>query len=164
MIDIERDSPVPIHEQITIQIMAHIASGDLKAGARLAEYRMFAQRLLTNPSVVARAYNDLEIEGALKKDASGEMEVVAGASVTCRVRLQEMAGQRIRQAVIQGLAWGLPESEIHKAVEQAVAAAQTQPLSPDQTRTAIKKSTHATSDRTSQGIQVLSRQAGPGST
>ena len=62
MFDIQHDSPVPIHEQITSQIRAHVASGALKAGTVLAEYRAFAQELLTNPQVVARAYAELDGE------------------------------------------------------------------------------------------------------
>lgn len=163
MIDIDIDSPVPIHEQITHQLMAHIASGDLKAGAKLAEYREFAQRYLTNPQVVGRAYAFLEGEGVLNREPSGIMIVTEGAAVICRVRLQETAYQSIRKAVTQGLAVGLPESEIRKAVDQALAAALVPPLSPEEVVTAFKKPTHATSHRDSQGIQVLSRQIGPGS-
>ena len=36
MIDIQHDSPVPIHEQIASQLMVHIAAGDLAAGSKLA--------------------------------------------------------------------------------------------------------------------------------
>ena len=67
MFDIQHDSPVPIHEQITSQIRAHVASGAVKEGTVLAEHRTFAQELLTNPQVVARAYADLEAEGVLTK-------------------------------------------------------------------------------------------------
>ena len=163
MIDIDHDSPVPIHEQITTQLMAHVAAEDLKPGAKLAEYRAFAQQLLTNPNVVARAYADLEVDGVLRKDAAGGIEVAEGAAIICRVRLQDLASQRIRQAVMQGLAWSLPESEIHRAVEQALAAAKAQQTSAEELLKGIKKSTHASSHRASQGIQVLSRQKGPGS-
>src|SRR4051795_13596780 len=99
MIDIQHDSPIPIHEQITGQLRAHIASGALKPGARLAEYRAYAQQLLTNPQVIARAYDELEEEGVLEADAAGNMEVTVGAVGICRHRLQEIACQHLRQAV-----------------------------------------------------------------
>ncbi|HWY86815.1 MAG TPA: GntR family transcriptional regulator [Gemmataceae bacterium] len=161
MFDIQHDSPVPIHVQITGQIRAHVASGALKAGARLAEYRAFAQALLANPQVVARAYEDLEQEGVLAKSPGGGMEVTAGASVICRLRLQDIGRERIRQAVAQSLALGLAEAEIVSAVEQELAAARARPLSPDELLTAIKKPTHERSHRDSQGIQDLSRQSRP---
>jgi GntR family transcriptional regulator len=163
MFDIQHDSPVPIHEQITGQIRAHVASGALKPGARLAEYRAFAQELLTNPQVVARAFGDLEFEGVLKKCPSGDMEVAVGAAVLCRLRLQDMARERIRQAVAQGLAAGLEEGDVAEAVEHELAAARTQPLSPTELLKAIKKSPHESSHRDSQGIQDLSRKKSSGS-
>jgi GntR family transcriptional regulator len=162
MFDIQHDSPVPIHEQITSQIRAHVASGALKSGALLAEYRAFAQELLTNPQVVAHAYADLEDEGVLKKVSSGGMEVSDEAAVICRVRLQDMAGERIRQAVALGIAWGLTDAEIVKAVERELAASKVQPLSADEVLQAMKKPTHESSHRDSQGIQDLSRRNRPG--
>jgi GntR family transcriptional regulator len=162
MMDIQHDSAVPIAEQITVQIMAHVASGALQAGARLKEYRAFAQELLANPQVVARAYADLEYDGVLKKGPGGVMEVTAGAAVICRVRLQDRARRRLRDAAAEALTWGLAEAEIHKAVDEAVASAQA-PLSAAELQTAIKKASHETSHRASQGIQDLSRQKSTGS-
>ena len=163
MIDIQHDSPEPIHEQITNQIQANVASGALKPGVKLAEYRALAQELLINPQAVARAFSDLERDGVLKKISPGGMEVTAGAAAVCRVRLQETARGRIRQAVARGLAAGMVEAEILNAVEQEMAAARAQPLTADELQRAIKKPTHERSHRDSQGIQDLSRQAGPGS-
>jgi GntR family transcriptional regulator len=161
MIDIQHDSPVPIHEQITSQLMAQVAAGTLKAGARLAEYRAFAQHLLTNPQVVAKAYGELEWEGVLARQAEGGMEVTANAALICRLRLQEKARNKIREAVAQGMAWGLADSEIREAVEGQLAAPA--PLTDAEVVNAIKKPTHASSHRNSQGIQVLPQQksAGP---
>src|SRR5579859_8030976 len=162
MIDIQHDSPVPIHEQITGQIRGHIASGALKAGARLAEYRALAQEVLANPQVVARAYADLLAEGVLAKCAAGTMEVTAGAAVICRVRLQDSARARLREAAAQALSAGLPEGEILSAVEQGLRAARAEPLTPGESATAIQKPKHDSSHRNSQGIQDLSRQKGAG--
>lgn len=158
MFDIQHDSLVPIHEQLTIQIRAHVASGALRAGAVLAEYRAFAQELLTNPQVVSRAYGELEAEGVLKKDSGGGMAVCKGADVICRLRLQEMARERVSAAVALGTAWGLTDAQISETVEQALAAGKVAPLSADEILQAMKKPAHETSHRASQGIQDLSRQ------
>jgi GntR family transcriptional regulator len=160
MFDIQHDSPVPIHEQLTNQIRGHIATGALVAGARLAEYRALAQELLTNPQVVARAYGDLEWEGVLKPAPAGTMEVTPAAQGICRVRLQELARQMLRQAVAQSVAAGLADAEIATTVEQHLAAARAAMLSQDDLRTAIKKPTHER-HRASQGVQDLSRQDRP---
>jgi DNA-binding transcriptional regulator YhcF (GntR family) len=161
MIDIQHDSPVPIHEQIIAQLMAHVATGNLNAGARLEEYRAFAQRLLTNPQVVARAYAELEADGVLKSHKSGGMEICAGAAVICRVRLQDDAMRRLRQAIAQAFSVGLAESEIRQAVDGELAVPPASPLSAAEALNAIKKS-HARSHRDSQGIQDLSRKKGAG--
>src|SRR5579863_9095295 len=89
MFDIHHDSPVPIHEQLTGQIRAHIASEALKAGVILKEYRALAQELLANPQVVARAYAELTADGVLKTMPDGGMAVTAQAGVICRLRLQQ---------------------------------------------------------------------------
>jgi GntR family transcriptional regulator len=163
MIDIQHDSPVPIHEQITGQLRGHIASGALKAGAKLAEYRALAQELVTNPQVVARAYGDLEWDGVLKKGPTGVMEVTEGAAVICRMRLQDAARAQLRRAIANGSACNLSEADIRQIVEEALAG-KVEPLSPDELKHAIKKQpTHDSSHRDSQGIQDLSRQKSPGS-
>lgn len=163
MFDIQHDSPVPIHEQIANQIMTHVAAGDLPAPATLPDYRKLAQELLTNPQVVARAYADLEWEGVLKKHPAGGMEVIAGADVICRGRIHELARQRLRDAVRQGLASGLVDAEIRHTVEQTLVAPPLEPVSPADLSTSIKKSSHASRHRDSQGIQDLSWEKGSGS-
>ncbi len=161
MFDIQHDSPVPIHEQITNQIRAHVASGALRTGAVLAEYRAFAQQLLTNPQVVARAYADLQAEGVLTKDSAGALAVSAGADVICRERMRIIANEHLRRAVALGVACGLGDAEIENSVAAALAASKIQPLSADEILQAIKKPTHESSHRATQGIQDLSRKKSP---
>ncbi|MFO0966444.1 MAG: GntR family transcriptional regulator [Gemmataceae bacterium] len=166
MIDIQHDSPVPIHEQIIEQLRVHIATGALKPGVSLPEFRAFAQQLVANPQVVARAYADLEWEGVLQRDEEGRAAITPGAALTCRMRLQDGVRRQLRQAVSKGLAVGMSESEIREGLEQAFLAATTPPprtTPASQAIQATKKPTHETSHRDSQGIQVLPRQKGPGS-
>jgi DNA-binding transcriptional regulator YhcF (GntR family) len=138
MIDIQHDSPTPIHEQITLQIIVHVAWGDLPAGTRLADYRAFAQQLLTNPSQVAQAYADLEGQGVLRKVPAGGMEVIAGADAVCRAHLHDQARQRIRQALRQAQSAGLSEGEIRQTIEQTLTIAPARPLSPTELLTSFK--------------------------
>jgi GntR family transcriptional regulator len=162
MFDIQHDSPVPIHEQLTSQIRVHVASGALKEGANLKEYRAWAQELLTNPQVVAKAYAELESEGVLIKGKDGTMVVNVGAALLCRLRLQDIALGHIGHAVALGLACGLNDAAIQQAVEQALAAGKNQPLTNEQILQAMKKPKHEFSHRASQGIQDLSRKKGAG--
>ncbi len=161
MFDIHHDSPVPIHDQLTDQIRADIASEALKAGAILKEYRAFAQELLANPQMVARAYAELTAEGVLQTVPDGGMEVMPQANVICRLRLQQSARERLRNAVIHGHDWGLSEADMRATVEQALAAAHAAPVSGKELTQAIKKPSHETSHRALQGIQDLSRKGRP---
>jgi GntR family transcriptional regulator len=172
MIDIQPDSPVPVQEQITGQIMAQVASGALPPGARLAEYRAFAEQHLTHPQVVARAYAELEWEGVLVKGPTGVMEVTSDAAVVCRIRRQYTARQLLRQAVADAVAAGLGEGDIRQAVDQALAALgaglPTPPPAlgaglPTPSHESSAKATHASDHRDSQAIQILPRQGGRGS-
>jgi GntR family transcriptional regulator len=163
MFDVQADSPVPVHEQIFAQVIGHIATESLKAGAQLPEYRALAQRLLTHPQVVARAYADLEWEGVLTPSAGGGMEITSDAAVICRIRQRHLAGQQLRQAVAEARRRSLDQAEIRKIVEQELSAP-----SPDGARLTsdsedARNPTHVSSDSTSQGIQVLPRQASGGS-
>jgi GntR family transcriptional regulator len=164
MFDIEHDSPVPIHEQITSQMRGHIASGTIAPGSPLADPRAFAQQLLVNPNVTSRAYADLEREGVVKRLANGSLVVSESAYAICRLRVQDAGRQRLSEAVTAALAAGLADHEITAYVERLLAAAKAGPLRGDQLLHAIKKPTHETdagSHRASQGIQDLSRKEGP---
>ena len=160
MIDIQHDSPIPIHDQIAGQLRAQIATGVLAAGAKLPDSRVFAQELVANPWAVAKAYGDLEWEGVLAKAPGGRMVVTAGAAVVCRLRLQDAAKERLQQAVAQAVSAGLVDAEIIKTFEQALAAAHAVPLTELELRNAIKKPTHERRHRDSSAIEDLSRQEG----
>jgi GntR family transcriptional regulator len=56
---------VPIYQQLTDQICAAIARGRLRPDERLPSVRELSQMLVVNPNTVARAYTELEREGAL---------------------------------------------------------------------------------------------------
>ena len=162
MFDIHHDSSTPIHEQIVEQIRTHIATGALKTGAKLAEHRAFAQELLTNPQVVAKAYAALEKDGVLTREPSGVMTVTAGAGEICRGRTRETAQTRLRHAVAAVVAAGLTDAEVSSVVERELAACKAPPIPPDRMSQAIKNATHEPSHRDSQGIQELSRKTGLG--
>jgi GntR family transcriptional regulator len=58
-------SGIPIYEQLTDQICAGVARGQLRADQRLPSVRELSQLLVVNPNTVARAYTELEREGVL---------------------------------------------------------------------------------------------------
>jgi len=62
---IDTSSPTPVYQQIISQIKYAIATGALQPGDRLPTVRDVAAENRINRNTVARAYSDLEREGAI---------------------------------------------------------------------------------------------------
>jgi GntR family transcriptional regulator len=154
IIDIQPDSPVSIHEQIITQVIAGVAAGTLKPGARIPGARELAQKLVIHPDAVARAYQELEWLGVVKAGADREAEVTADAAVVCRIQRQEAARRRVREAVREALASGLADQAVRTVVEDELA----RPTG----RGVPRSSAHEAGDRDSQAIQALPPQDGRG--
>jgi GntR family transcriptional regulator len=58
-------SSVPIYQQIKEQVRKGIDGGLLEPGDRLPSVRELAAQLLVNPNTVAKAYQELELEGVV---------------------------------------------------------------------------------------------------
>ena len=63
MITIDTSSATPPFEQLRVQLVAEIASGELAGGARLPTVRKLAEDLGLAPNTVARTYRELEADG-----------------------------------------------------------------------------------------------------
>ncbi|MCR9139995.1 MAG: PLP-dependent aminotransferase family protein [Alphaproteobacteria bacterium] len=63
---IDRNSPVPVFEQICKSVRAQTASGELAAGTRMPPTRVFATELGVSRSTIVTAYEQLVAEGYLK--------------------------------------------------------------------------------------------------
>jgi GntR family transcriptional regulator len=123
IIDIEADSPVPIYEQITAQVVYAVAAGALEPGALIPSVRALAERLRVNPNTVARAYQELEREGVVASRRGLGMEVTAAAPGLCRTRRQETVRERIRAALREAVASALSPEQVRKLVEEELARA-----------------------------------------
>jgi len=66
IITVDPSSPVPPYEQVRAAITTAIDDGSLSPGARLPTVRELAGNLALAPNTVARAYRELESEGALE--------------------------------------------------------------------------------------------------
>jgi DNA-binding transcriptional regulator YhcF (GntR family) len=63
MIAIDASSAVPPFEQLRMQLVQQIASGQLAGGVRLPTVRKLAEDLGLAPNTVARTYRELEADG-----------------------------------------------------------------------------------------------------
>lgn len=62
---IDPSSGTPIYRQIVDQVRQAVASGVLRAGERLPSVREMAVDLAVNPNTIAKAYQELERDGAI---------------------------------------------------------------------------------------------------
>ena len=63
MLLINPKSPVPPFEQLRLQLIEQVRSGELAAGTRLPTVRRLAEDLGIAPNTVARTYRELEADG-----------------------------------------------------------------------------------------------------
>lgn len=66
MISIDSRSAVPPFEQLRVQLIEQVQSGELAAGTRLPTVRKLAEDLGLAPNTVARAYRELEADGFIE--------------------------------------------------------------------------------------------------
>ncbi len=112
------DSPVPIYEQITAQIVFRIAAGDLVPGELVPSVRDLAQRMLVNPNTVARAYQDLERVGVLEAKRGRGMEVTSEGPPLCDQLRRDIVRARLRDVLREAMAGSLTLEEVQEFVEQ----------------------------------------------
>jgi GntR family transcriptional regulator/MocR family aminotransferase len=75
LVEVERDSGVPLHRQIEASIRHSIRSGRLPVGIALPATRMLARELAVSRGVVVEAYQQLVAEGYLTSKAGGYTRV-----------------------------------------------------------------------------------------
>src|SRR5689334_25110474 len=80
-------SGVPIYLQLMEQVKHSIETGALRAGEQLPGIRPLAEELVINPNTVAKAYRELEHEGAI------ELRQGAGAFVSAGLTEKRTAGK-----------------------------------------------------------------------
>jgi GntR family transcriptional regulator len=118
ILSVRPDSPVPIYAQIAAQVVFGVASGDPPPGDLVPSVRDLAQRLLVNPSTVARAYQDLERLGVLESKRGLGMEVTIDAPGLCDSRRREIIRAWLRDALGQAHAGGLSADDVQTLVEE----------------------------------------------
>ena len=116
-------SGVPIYLQLMEQVKHAIATGAVRPGEQLPGIRPLAEELVINPNTVAKAYRELEHEGAI------ELRQGAGAFVSDNAPTKKDA-DRLRAAqasvatTIEKLrARGVTDEEIRRLFEAELSAA-----------------------------------------
>jgi GntR family transcriptional regulator len=114
-------SGVPIYLQLMEQVKHAVDTGVLRPGEQLPGIRPLAEELVINPNTVAKAYRELEHEGAI------ELRQGAGAFVSAHARAKKLtdrvrAGQAIVAAAVDRLhSRGITDAEIRRLFEAELA-------------------------------------------
>jgi len=114
-------SGVPIYLQLMEQVKHAIETGALRPGEQLPGIRPLAEELVINPNTVAKAYRELEHDGAI------ELRQGAGAFVSGNARPKKLtdklrAGQAIVADTVEQLRGrGLSDQEIRRLFEAELA-------------------------------------------
>jgi GntR family transcriptional regulator len=98
----------PVWRQIADQIRAHLVSGRLRAGARLATVRELAIDLGVNHNTVATAYTRLAEEGFLRLVRGVGAEVVERAVPRAQAGEPERFARRLSSLVAEARSLGIP--------------------------------------------------------
>ncbi len=120
---LDESSSVPLYAQLCEQVLAAIARGDLRPGARLPSVRDVAAALAVNPMTINRAYGELERDGVI------ETRRGLGTFVAQRGRAEQKKAPRLREIaepfVRRAQALGYDGRAIVETVKKLVAATST---------------------------------------
>lgn len=120
---------VPIYIQLMEQVKHAIETGALRSGEQLPGIRPLAEELVINPNTVAKAYRELEHEGAIElRHGAGAFVKApeAGRNTTDKLRAaQPLVSGAVRQLRARGLA----DEEIRRLFEAELAGLAAAPKS-----------------------------------
>ena len=90
---LDYQSKIPIHAQIQNQILRFIEAGVLKPGEKLPSVRALALENGINPNTAARAYSELEKQGAVYNIPKKGVYVAENAAVEKKDPIEEALRQ-----------------------------------------------------------------------
>lgn len=116
---VNRESGVPLHDQLVTQIALLIAAGVIKGGQRLPSVRALAQQLDVHRNTVAAVYNTLERDGVVTIKAGSGVRALEPQTTGAwkeGVALKHLATQFVAEARQQGY----DEAAMREAFELAL--------------------------------------------
>ena len=113
IIQIEHNSPVPIYEQLILEIERMIKSGALKENDSLPSIRQLAAQLDVAINTVARAYQELERRGVIISNGR------KGTFVK-HTRTTESNMRDFKEMIIELIKQGLDKKEIEQTFNNSI--------------------------------------------
>ena len=117
MIELDRDAPLPIAEQLVEQLRYHLAAGRYRTGERLPSTRSLGEQLGISFHTVRKAYQRLEGEGLLEGKVGGGFYVTDPPTLTEAER-RERGAAVVEDALQKLVALGYSADEAEYLFEE----------------------------------------------
>ena len=121
-LNINPSNGIAIYDQVVRQVKFAVAQGAVKPGNLVPSVREMARELAINPNTVARAYQQLQVDGVLEQVRGMGLEVAADAVKQCKTERQQLIQDRIREALVEAKQSGLDGDVLRQIVEKQVAS------------------------------------------
>lgn len=122
IIQITPGSPLPIYQQIVMQVRQAVATGAIKTGEMLPSVRALAEELVINPNTVAKAYNELSHEGLVEPLAGRGLMISARRNVFTRAERLRRIDPLVTQLVHEALASEISLEELQDVIAKKIKA------------------------------------------
>lgn len=119
MIELDRDSPLPISDQLVEAIRYEIGAGRYRPGSRLPSTRALGDQLSISFHTARKAYQRLAEEGVLDVRRGGGYVVVERQALSRAERIERGAGV-VEEALHRLVGLGLSDEEVGYVVEEGL--------------------------------------------
>lgn len=109
---------MPIYLQLQTQVKQAIAGGVLKEGDQLPSVRDLATQLTVNPNTIARAYQELEREGAIETLRGRGTFVAKPRAAQLHEDRYERISEAINHLVMEAYRLGLSFKELRELLRE----------------------------------------------
>jgi GntR family transcriptional regulator len=115
---IVQNAGTPLYLQLISQLKYMMASGRLRPGEELPPIRVLAERLVINPSTVARAYRELEIERLVEKRSTNGTFVAEGKSPFAESEQRRILSERVDALLVEAKQFRVPTPAVIELVKE----------------------------------------------
>ena len=119
MIELDRDAPLPLADQLVEAMRYEIASGRYRPGSRLPSTRALAEQVGISFHTVRKGYQKLAEEGVLDVRRGGGYVVVERQSLS-RAERMERGAAVVEEALHKLVGLGLTDAEVDYAVQEGL--------------------------------------------
>jgi GntR family transcriptional regulator len=109
---------MPLYLQLINQLKYLMASGRLRPGEELPPIRVLAEKLIINPSTVARAYRELEIERLVEKRSTNGTFVAEGKSPFAESEQRRILVDRVDALLVEAKQFRVATPEVITLIQE----------------------------------------------